>query len=186
MARSKSRRPGARQPSAQSSAEAAAARPRAPAARPAQAPARAAVARGPLLYGSHAVRAALANPQRRCHRLLLTGEAQRREGRALEALAQQRDKPLPIETTERQELELLLPGAVHQGIALEVAPLAPPSLQEFLEDLPEGPALLVLLDQVTDPHNVGAILRSAAVFGAAALVVPERHAAPETGTLAKA
>lgn len=141
---------------------------------------------GLLLYGSHAVRAALANPKRHCHRLLLTEEAYRREGAALEKLGRNRVNPPSLERVERQELDLLLPGAVHQGIAIDVAPLAAPALQDFLDQLPPGPALLVLLDQVTDPHNVGAILRSAAVFGAAALITPERHAAPETGALAKA
>jgi len=141
---------------------------------------------GLLLYGSHAVRAALANPHRRCHRLLLTQEAEQREGTALATLAARRSRPPQIERIDRADLELSLPDAVHQGIALEAAPLDPPSLQEFLAALPQGPALLVVLDQVTDPHNVGAILRSAAVFGAGAVIAPERKAAPESGTLGKA
>jgi len=141
---------------------------------------------GLLLYGSHAVRAALVNPRRRCHQLLLTEEAERREGARLIDLVEGRAKAPRIERVERQHLDQLLPGAVHQGVVLEASPLSPPPLQQFLRDLPEGPALLLLLDQVTDPHNVGAILRSAAVFGAAAVVAPERHAAPEGGALAKA
>ncbi|WP_366556359.1 23S rRNA (guanosine(2251)-2'-O)-methyltransferase RlmB [Aquibaculum sediminis] len=143
-------------------------------------------ARGLLLYGAHAVRAALGNPQRRCHRLLLTEEAERREGRSLEPLLRAHPGGVPVERMTREALEDLLPGAVHQGMALDAAPLDPPLLQDFLAELPPGPALLLLLDQVTDPHNVGAILRSAAVFGAAAVVAPERHAATESGTLAKA
>src|SRR5690625_4943701 len=189
MARSKSRHPREGQAAARRHPHPKAPRPKAahPAkpqeAKPATAPA--SRTRGLLLYGSHAVRAALANPRRRCHRLLLTEEARRREGADLERLAGQASRSPALEPVERQDLDLLLPGAVHEGIALEVAPLSPPSLPEFLDSLPEGPALVVLLDQVTDPHNVGAILRSAAVFGAAALVVPERHAPPETGVLAK-
>lgn len=139
-----------------------------------------------LLYGSHAVRAALANPRRHCQRLLLTEEAQRREGDSLEQLARARGNSLLAERSDRNSLDALLPGAVHQGLVLEVEPLQPPVLPDFLAELPPGPAVVVLLDQVTDPHNVGAILRSAAVFGAAAVIAPERHAAPESGTLAKA
>ena len=77
------------------------------------------------------------------------------------------------------------PGSVHQGAALEVKPLNWGSLEEIAVD-PENPApVIVLLDRVTDPHNVGAILRSAEVFGARAVVAPQRAAAPETGALAK-
>src|SRR5262249_40392839 len=81
---------------------------------------------------------------------------------------------------------LLPPGAVHQGLAALVDPLPMIDLPELLEDLPEGPAHLLVLDQVTDPQNVGAILRSALAFGAAGLILTERHAAPESGALAKA
>jgi len=149
-------------------------------------PAETVAAQGLLLYGAHAVLAALANPDRRCRRLLLTEEAQRREGGGLERLARARGASLVPERIGRDALDALLPGAVHQGLALETDPLQPPFLEELLAGLPEGPALLVLLDQVTDPHNVGAVLRSAAVFGAAAVVATERHAAPESGALAKA
>jgi len=155
-------------------------------ARPERRPGETAATHGLLLYGTHAVLAALANPARRCRRLLLTEEAQRREGPALEGLARARGATLVPERIGREALDALLPGAVHQGLALETDPLQPPFLEELLAGLPEGPALLVLLDQVTDPHNVGAVLRSAAVFGAAAVVATERHAAAESGALAKA
>ena len=83
---------------------------------------------------------------------------------------------------------MLPPDAVHQGLALETKPLAEPELDDVLAALPqEGePHILLLLDQVTDPHNVGAILRSAAAFAALAVIVPEHGAPPVTGTLAKA
>lgn len=141
------------------------------------------------LYGLHAVSAALANPRRLCHRLVAApGSGPPRE--VLSGLPQdRRDLPTP-ESMPRGAIDALLPeGAVHQGIAMLTAPLPACGLQELLEK--QTPAagrkhrLLVALDQVTDPHNVGAILRSAAAFGAAGLILPERHSAPESGILAK-
>jgi 23S rRNA (guanosine2251-2'-O)-methyltransferase len=141
---------------------------------------------GLWLFGAHAVLAALANPRRRLQRLLLTGEAARRHGPEIEQLLARRGEALSWEEVAREEIDSQLPpGAVHQGLALAVSPLAQPALETFVESLPAGPAVLLILDQVTDPHNVGAILRSSAVFGASALVNTERHAALETGTLAK-
>lgn len=130
------------------------------------------------LYGLHAVAAALANPARRLRRLLLTEEAEASlQGR----LAQ--PWPLPVEHVERGRLEHLLGrDVVHQGAALLVDPLTPPPLAQALER--GGPVLV--LDQVSDPRNVGAILRSAQAFGAAAVIVQERNAPDETGALAKA
>ncbi len=133
-----------------------------------------------FLWGVHAVRAALANPARRCRRLLATAQGH-------ETVADILPATLPVEILDRQALDTLLPDAVHQGVALETDPLAEPDLEDVLESVPAAaPLLLVVLDQVTDPHNVGAILRSAAAFGAAALIVQERHSPPVTGTLAKA
>lgn len=132
-----------------------------------------------FLWGVHAVRAALANPARRCRRLLLTAQAR-------DSIADILPSTLPVETLDRQALDALLPDAVHQGVVLEVEPLAESDIEDVLESVsPDAPLLLVVLDQVTDPHNVGAILRSAAAFGAAALIVQERHSPPVTGTLAK-
>jgi len=86
----------------------------------------------------------------------------------------------------RDELSKSLPaGAVHQGIAILVAPLEEPSLEDVLARCGDN-ALVLALDQVTDPHNVGAILRSAAAFGAAGVIVTDRHAPADTGVLAKA
>jgi 23S rRNA (guanosine2251-2'-O)-methyltransferase len=129
-----------------------------------------------LLYGLHAVEAALANKSRPITRLRATENAARRLEGALRA------RGVEAEPTTPRELDRLL-GAdtVHQGVVLETEPLQPVTLDAVK---PEG--ILIVLDQVTDPHNVGAVLRSAAAFGAAGLVLPERHSPPLGGTLAKA
>ena len=130
------------------------------------------------LYGNHAVAAALANRARRLRRLLLTDEAEA-------SLTERLPPPWPIsgERTDRARLDQLLGrDVVHQGVALLADPLAPPPLAQVLERT--GPILV--LDQVNDPRNVGAILRSAAAFGAAGLITQERNAPEETGALAKA
>lgn len=136
---------------------------------------------GPIqLYGIHAVEAALRNPDRRVVRLLMTDNAGRRLADALEGLG------LTHESISPRDLDKMLgPDAVHQGVMLEVEPLPEPELQELLERAASGGPLIVL-DQVTDPHNVGAVLRSAAVFGASGLVMTRRHSPPPNGTLAKA
>ena len=141
---------------------------------------------GLLLWGTHPVLAALANPARHCHRLLATPEAARSNAAALDRLARQRRIP-QVETVGRAELDQWLPpGAVHQGIALAADPLPAPAVEDLVRQA-EGreSAVVMVLDQVTDPHNVGAILRSAAAFGALGVVMQERNAPDETGTLAK-
>ncbi|HVJ34426.1 MAG TPA: 23S rRNA (guanosine(2251)-2'-O)-methyltransferase RlmB [Terriglobia bacterium] len=135
------------------------------------------------LFGQHPVTEAIRNPLRKIQRLVRTTGA---EGEALDTRSAERPLP-PWEPIERHQLEQLLPeGAVHQGIAARVAPLEEPDLLDIC-DQAQGreEAVVVILDQVTDPHNVGAILRSAAAFGALAVILTERHAAPESGTLAK-
>jgi 23S rRNA (guanosine2251-2'-O)-methyltransferase len=130
------------------------------------------------LYGLHAVAAALANPARRLRRLVLTEEAEA-------ALSARLPKPwaLAPERSERIRLDQLLGRDIaHQGAALLADPLAPPPLATVLE----RPGPVLVLDQVSDPRNVGAILRSAAAFGAAGVIAQERHAPEETGALAKA
>jgi 23S rRNA (guanosine2251-2'-O)-methyltransferase len=130
------------------------------------------------LFGLHAVRDALLNPAREKLRLVATRNAADKLAEAIAAsglapeLADPRKFPAPLD-----------PGSVHQGAALEVRPLDWGGLEEVA--LARPAARLVLLDRVSDPHNVGAILRSAEVFGAAAVVAPARHSAPETGALAK-
>ncbi len=130
------------------------------------------------LYGHHAVAAALGNPARRLRRLLVTEDA-------AAALPERLRQPwaVPPEKVERARLDHLLGrDVVHQGLALLADPLGTPSLQHALE----RPGPLLVLDQVTDPRNVGAILRSAAAFGVAAVITQDRNAPEETGALAKA
>jgi 23S rRNA (guanosine2251-2'-O)-methyltransferase len=132
------------------------------------------------LYGSHAVLAALHNPARHNRRLLLTAEQARNLAGRLPPTPQ-------AEIVERARLDQLLPGgSVHQGIALLAEPLAEPSLDAACEPIAGQRNIVLLLDQVTDPHNVGAILRSAAAFGVRAVVTTERHAPETSGVLAKA
>ena len=129
-----------------------------------------------ILYGWHTVKAALENPASRIRKLLATENALRR--------LKEEDVALPVEP------ELVRPGlidarlgpdAVHQGLLAEADPLHAPSVAELQ---PEG--IVLVLDQITDPHNVGAILRSAAAFAAKALVTTARHSPEATGVLAKA
>jgi 23S rRNA (guanosine2251-2'-O)-methyltransferase len=130
------------------------------------------------LYGLHPVAAALANRSRRARRLVLT-----EEGEA--ALTARLAPPWAIshERIDRARLDQMLGrDTVHQGIALLADPLPSPPLTAVLE----RPGPLLVLDQVTDPRNIGAILRSAAAFGVAGVIVQDRHAPEETGALAKA
>jgi len=132
------------------------------------------------LYGQHAVRAALANPARRCLRLLATEEAAAALPASLAAAAAER------KTVARTEIEARLPaGAVHQGLALLVEPLVGPDLAGLLAAA-DGARPILVLDQVADPRNLGAALRAAAAFDAAALLVPDRRTPEATGALAKA
>ncbi|MCP3971939.1 MAG: 23S rRNA (guanosine(2251)-2'-O)-methyltransferase RlmB [Rhodobacteraceae bacterium] len=142
---------------------------------------RAAAAETLWLFGLHAVRDALVNPTREKLRLVLTKNAADRlaeavaEAGATAEIADPRRFGVPLD-----------PGSVHQGAALEVRPLDWGPLGERCATGAAGRPIVVLLDRVTDPHNVGAILRSAEVFGARAVIAPARHSAPETGALAKA
>lgn len=134
---------------------------------------------GVWLFGLHPVRAALQNPARSIYSI----RASRNAASELADLASERN--VAIQDTHPNDIAALLPpGAVHQGVALLSAPLPSPALETAAREA--GPdATVVILDQVTDPHNVGAVLRSAAVFGVDFVVVPDRHAPPESGTLAK-
>jgi 23S rRNA (guanosine2251-2'-O)-methyltransferase len=142
------------------------------------------------LWGKHAVAAALANPARRWHRLVvLADERDAATALVAAARAERPAEAAAIEFADRSGLARLLPdGAVHQGWALAVDPPAPAELAEVLRAaaLRPGRQIVVVLDRVSDPHNVGAILRSAGAFGAAAVIVAEHGAPPVTGVLAKA
>ncbi|ACG77623.1 spoU rRNA methylase family protein [Phenylobacterium zucineum HLK1] len=130
------------------------------------------------IWGWHAVEAALANPRRGAPlRLLATPE----KAKQIEARF---GRLKALEPADNHAIAQALPqGAVHQGVALRPAPLPEADLADFE---PRPGAVLLMLDQVTDPQNVGAILRSAAAFGAAGLILQDRHAPKLTGALAKA
>ena len=141
--------------------------------RPAHAP-----ASRPRFWGRHAVLAALANPERRVRKLWGTHEA-------LAAL----DLPQSLQITyaDAADLGRLVPSdAPHQGLVADVDPLEDIWLGDLLEQGRDSNRPLLLLDQVTDPHNVGAVLRSAAAFDALGIVTQDRHAPPESGTVARA
>ena len=129
-----------------------------------------------MIFGLHAVEAALSNPNRPVLRLLATENAAHR---LAPLIAKRKVTPEPV--IPRDLDQLLGPDTVHQGVALEVGPLPPVGLDDV--DLN---GILLVLDQVTDPHNVGAALRSAAALGAAGLVMTARHSPPLGGVLAKA
>jgi 23S rRNA (guanosine2251-2'-O)-methyltransferase len=129
-----------------------------------------------LLYGWHTVTAALANPARHIRRLLATENAVRRladDGVTL---------PVTLELVRPDALDArLTPDAVHQGLLAEADALPSPDIEEL-----EPSGIVLVLDQITDPHNVGAILRTAAAFAVAAVVTTARHSPQATGVLAKA
>ena len=128
-----------------------------------------------VLYGVHPVVEALRNPHRRFRRLLATENALRRLREEIG------DLPVEAELVRPSEIDrLLTPDSVHQGLYLVCEPLPSPDLDSLPDD-----AVVLALDQITDPHNVGAILRSAAAFGAAAVIVTIRHSPAATGVLAK-
>ncbi|MFM2355711.1 MAG: hypothetical protein RLZZ528_1447 [Pseudomonadota bacterium] len=133
------------------------------------------------LFGLHAVRDALVNPAREKLRLVVTKNALDRLG---EAVASGGPEPEVVDPRTFDKHVPIDPESVHQGAALEVRPLDWGKLVDVAA-AGAGKPLVVLLDRVTDPHNVGAILRSAEVFGARAVIAPRHHSAPETGALAK-
>ncbi|MDE2184717.1 MAG: 23S rRNA (guanosine(2251)-2'-O)-methyltransferase RlmB [Alphaproteobacteria bacterium] len=134
---------------------------------------------GLWLYGLHAVRAALANPRRKVHRAVLSNRARDEIGAKL--LGRVRHEIVDGDAVAR----LLPAGAVHQGVALLCEPLPRIDIEDALAPAPRRRIVLVL-DQISDPHNVGAILRTSAAFAASAVVIQDRNAPPETGALAKA
>ncbi|MFT6531621.1 MAG: 23S rRNA (guanosine2251-2'-O)-methyltransferase [Limimaricola cinnabarinus] len=145
---------------------------------------RASAAETVWLFGLHAVRDALLNPRRERLRLVVTLNAQSKLEDAIAASGME-----PEVSDPRKFAAPIDPDSVHQGAALEAKPLDWGSLDDVAlggdRGDKAGPARLLLLDRVTDPHNVGAILRSSEVFGALAVIGVQRHSAPETGALAK-
>lgn len=128
------------------------------------------------IFGHHAVVAALQNPNRDKILLKMTKES---------SLPAELIVDITTQIVSRQEIDALAGiGAVHQGLALQVKPLAMPALDEVLADIPEK-AVILILDQVTDPHNIGAILRSATAFNACAVIIPDANAPQESAVLAK-
>jgi 23S rRNA (guanosine2251-2'-O)-methyltransferase len=131
----------------------------------------------PRFWGRHAVAAALGNPNRTVVKAWAT-----RDGAGLMNFPQD----VAVTLADVGDLGRLVPGdAPHQGVVIEVEPLEEIALDELVANAPES-AVVVVLDQVTDPHNVGAIMRSAAAFGAIGIVTQDRHSPPEGGALAKA
>jgi 23S rRNA (guanosine2251-2'-O)-methyltransferase len=131
----------------------------------------------PRFWGRHAVAAALDNPKRNVVKAWATRDA---------AAHMQFPAEVAVTFADVADLGRLVPDdAPHQGVVIEVEPLEEVWLDEVLSTAPER-AVLLVLDQVTDPHNVGAIFRSAAAFGAIAIVTQDRHSPPESGALAKA
>lgn len=133
-----------------------------------------------LIFGIHAVEAALRNARRPIRRLLLTDNAALRLADALRARGISADRVLPRDLDRR-----LGPDTVHQGALLETEPLPEAQLSDLARTDAEHKGPLLVLDHVTDPHNVGAVLRSAAVFGASGLIMTRRHSPPLSGALAK-
>ncbi|CCQ74625.1 23S rRNA (guanosine(2251)-2'-O)-methyltransferase RlmB [Magnetospira sp. QH-2] len=132
------------------------------------------------IWGTHPVQAAWTNPDRRLLRLIGTSEA-------LKTLTSLPDRPHPESLTRGEITQVLPEGALHQGLAALIRPLP----ERFVEDLAgdcadDSQALVVVLDRANDPHNIGAVLRSAAAFGARALILPRHHAPDVTGVMAKA
>lgn len=129
------------------------------------------------LYGLHTVRAALDNPKRRIRAMFVTRNAMQRLN-----ITDIATLPFPVDVVEPKAIDLLTGNdAVHQGVLVEAEPLSPKPLSALGDT-----SLVLVLDQVTDPHNVGAIMRSAVAFGAGALITTARHSPEESGVLAKA
>ncbi len=138
------------------------------------------VAEGLWLYGTHAVQAALANQRRKVMRAVLTERAAAEIGPKL--LGRVKSEIVDLNAVGK----VLPEGAVHQGVALHCEKLPALALEDVLGTASDRRRIIVVLDQISDPHNAGAILRSASAFGATAVIVQDRHAPSESGVLAKA
>ena len=147
---------------------------------------------GHFLWGRHAVMAALANPDRRIAALYGSGDSGEEMQRFISGLPASRQQDLPpIHDSDRRRLDALQPAidgdkAVHQGMAAAVWPLESPDLASFLANTTADRQRILLLDQLSDPRNVGAIIRSALALGASAIIATHRNAPEESGALARA
>ncbi|MBP5343543.1 MAG: 23S rRNA (guanosine(2251)-2'-O)-methyltransferase RlmB [Alphaproteobacteria bacterium] len=130
------------------------------------------------LYGKHVVAMAVQNPRRRILEIYATKET---------AAEMNLPQNIPVHPADRKFLDSLVgQGAVHQGVVAKCEPLSPVDLKEFIKGVKDkDKCLIIVLDQVTDPHNIGAIMRSAVAFNASAIIMPEAGAPSESGTLAK-
>ncbi len=139
---------------------------------------------GLWLFGIHAVAAAVDNPNRRRHRLIATKQGLES---LQKALPNRHPDSFNAEFVDRAEIDAVCgPDNVHQGLALLVDPLPDLHVEDVIAPEDQAPDTLVVLDQATDPRNIGAVMRSARAFGARALIIQDRNAPPETGTMAKA
>jgi 23S rRNA (guanosine2251-2'-O)-methyltransferase len=149
--------------------------------RPQSAPSASANSVDNYIYGLHAAEFALKNEARRIEAIWATENAERKLSAAIDA------RKLSVERVSPRDLDKRVgPDAVHQGVVLHVSPLNLAELDDIAEKACASGLPIILLDQVTDPHNVGAVLRSGAVFGAAGLIMTQRHSPPLGGSLAKA
>ena len=149
---------------------------------------------GHFLWGRHAVLAALANPERRVASLYASGDAASELGHAIAALPPARQSELPpVADSDRRQLDAIggsnAEKIVHQGMVAAVWPLDAPALDDLLAAHPDHaddqPLRLICLDQLSDPRNVGAIMRSARAFGVSAMIATHRNAPEESGALAR-
>ncbi|MDX9690133.1 MAG: 23S rRNA (guanosine(2251)-2'-O)-methyltransferase RlmB [Alphaproteobacteria bacterium] len=141
--------------------------------------------KGVLIWGIHAVREAWLNPYREVYQCWATQAGLAALSDIEKLSAKEKLERPSIKRIEKEELEAITPrGSVHQGIVMDVAPLPDVTLDDMLGS-EACPDVILILDQVTDPHNVGAIMRSAAAFGAGAIIVTERSAPSMTGTITK-
>jgi 23S rRNA (guanosine2251-2'-O)-methyltransferase len=142
--------------------------------------------RAAWIYGRHAVLAAIVNPRRVISRIVLAPGQTDDVAAALKSVGASTERPQP-ETLDRREIDDLLPrDAVHQGMAVLAAPLPQLAVEDICAQAETATnAVVLVLDQATDPHNIGAALRSAAAFGAMAVIVQDRNAPEVTGVLAK-
>jgi len=144
--------------------------------------------RGDWIYGIHPVMAALANQKRTCLRIIVSYTANSKLEKDLEIVCKKTKSMPDRERMDREQVSSLLPpGAVHQGLALLASPLKSVSVEEIIKETKGNEdASLIVLDQATDPRNIGAVMRSAAAFGASAVILQDRHAPPLSGALCKA